>query len=52
MYSIMLQAEDGLTLRGLISDIPHDAGAIVVYVMLLGFGWLIWRANRKNRPNP
>jgi hypothetical protein len=31
----------------MLSDIPHDEGALVVYVLLGGMVFLIWRANRK-----
>ena len=31
----------------LLSDIPHDAGAIVAYVLIAGFIGLIWAGNRK-----
>lgn len=45
--AVALQAAaGGLTFRNMLADIPHDAPAIVVYVLLLGSGWLIWRANR------
>lgn len=31
----------------LLSDIPHDAGAVVVYVLIAGFVYFIWKGNRK-----
>lgn len=48
IMAVALQAaeESGLTFRDVFADIPHDIPAIVVYVLLLGSGWLIWRANR------
>lgn len=40
-------ADDGLTIGKLLGDIPHDAPAIVVYVMVLLFAGLIWAGSRK-----
>ena len=34
----------------LLSDVPHDAGAIVAYVLIGGFIAFIWVGNRK-RPS-
>jgi len=31
----------------LLSDIPHDAGAVVVYLLLGGFVYFVWRGMRK-----
>ena len=31
----------------LLSDIPHDAGAVVVYLLIGGFIFFIWKGNRK-----
>ena len=31
-----------LTLRDVIAALPHDAGAIVVFVLLVGFVLLVW----------
>lgn len=42
----LLQEDRGLTLREMLADIPHDAGAFVVYG-ILAFGiFLIWRGSR------
>lgn len=51
MLAMMLEAPDetGLTLARILADIPHDASAIVVYLMVLGSVLLIWRANRGPR---
>jgi hypothetical protein len=45
----MMQAavDDGLTLGEVVRDLPHDAGAIVVYVLMLGFIGLMWYGNRR-----
>ena len=45
--TIAQQAEQGLTLQKIISDIPHDAGAIIVYVVLALFIGFVWYGNRK-----
>jgi hypothetical protein len=39
-----------LTLRGVIADIPHDAGAIVIYLLLALFIGFIWAGSR-GRPD-
>ena len=47
MFDIaLLLQEDGLTLKRVLSDIPHDASALVVYVLLAAFVYLIWRGSR------
>ena len=46
LAAVVQSAEDGLTFRDVIADIPHDVPALVVYAMLMGSGWLIWKANR------
>ncbi|HUH11596.1 MAG TPA: hypothetical protein VMK65_00745, partial [Longimicrobiales bacterium] len=43
-------ASSGLTLREVFADIPHDAAAIVVYLMLGAFIVLIARAGRAKKP--
>ena len=51
MLSILalLQEEEGLTLSEMLRDIPHDAPALVVYVLIAGFIFMIWRGNRSRR---
>jgi hypothetical protein len=46
---MLMQAppSDGLTLAEIIRDIPHDAGAIVAYVMILIFIGFIWLGSRR-----
>lgn len=47
-----VESDQGLTLEKLVANIPHDASAIVVYVMLLGSALLVWRAGRsRTRPS-
>ena len=47
MFSIaLLQQDGGLTIGDIIADIPHDLPAIIVYVLLAGFVYLIWRGSR------
>lgn len=38
---------DGLTLERIISGIPHDGPAIVIYVMLVAFVGFIWMGSRR-----
>ena len=45
--TIAQQADQGLTLHEIVSDIPHDAGAIIIYVVLAVFIGFIWYGNRK-----
>ena len=44
---IMQQADGGLTLSEILSDIPHDAGALVVYVLIAAFVGFIWYGTRR-----
>lgn len=37
---------DGLTLRDVAQNIPHDAAAIVVYVMIAAFAAFVWHGSR------
>lgn len=39
-----------LSLGEVLSDIPHDTGAIVVYVLMTLFIGLIWSGSRKRKP--
>lgn len=51
MFAIAaLLQESGLTLRKVITDIPHDVPAMVVYLLLGAFVFLIWRGSRPSRP--
>lgn len=43
---ILLQNGGGVTLHKVLTDIPHDITAIVVYALLAGFVGLIWRFGR------
>jgi len=43
MLLIILQ---GLTLQDVIDDLPHDAGAFIVYTLLLLFIASIWYGSR------
>jgi hypothetical protein len=45
------QGEEGtLTIGEVLADIPHDPAAFVVYALIAGSVWLIWKANRKQPP--
>ncbi len=56
MYAMLLQAVaqsgDELTLGEIISGIPHDAPAFVIYALTaVAVGWVVW-ANRKRPKDP
>lgn len=56
MYALLVavaaQAGDGLTFGEVVSGIPHDPAAIVIYLLTAGaVGWLVW-ANRKRPKDP
>ena len=44
--SILLVQFDALTLRGIITDIPHDVSAAVTYLLIGLFVFLTWWGNR------
>jgi hypothetical protein len=46
IIAMAIQSE-GLTLREVVSGIPHDGPAIVVYAMLIVFVGFIWMGSRK-----
>jgi hypothetical protein len=48
MYALALLAEGStsLTWKDVLQDIPHDAGAVIVYLMIIGFGFVLWYSNR------
>ena len=46
MTIVQEAAEGGLTLERVLSDIPHDAGAMVIYVLIALFIGFIWYGNR------
>jgi hypothetical protein len=48
-YLALLQDGEGLTFSKILSDIPHDLPAIVIYVLLAGFIGMIVMANRSKR---
>ena len=45
-----IEADQGLTLAKLVSNIPHDLSALVVYALLLGSTALVWWAGRSRTP--
>lgn len=49
MLSLVTLAQESGTpwWKLLLSDIPHDAGAVVVYALIAGFIYFIWKGNRK-----
>jgi len=36
-----------LNLSGIIHNLPHDAAALVGYVLIAAFLWFVWQGNRK-----
>lgn len=50
MVMIQTPDEPGLTLSGIVRNLPHDAAAIVVYVLLIAFVAFIWYGSRKPTP--
>lgn len=48
MYALAMLAGEGsgLTLKQVLQDIPHDAGAIIVYLLIAGFAFMLWYGNR------
>jgi len=45
-------AGDGLTFGKILADIPHDAAAIVVYLLIAVSIIVVWRANRPKADPP
>jgi hypothetical protein len=45
-FSILLAPFDDLTLRDVITDIPHDVGAAITYLLLALFVFFTWWGNR------
>jgi hypothetical protein len=43
---LALQESEGLTFGEVLSSIPRDPAAIVVYVMLIGSAYAIWKYGR------
>lgn len=46
------EIDQGLTPAELVANIPHDLSAMVVYAMLFGSAWFIWRAGRTGSRSP
>jgi hypothetical protein len=44
--SIALIQDDGLTFREVISGIPHDAGAVLAFILIALFVGAIWMGSR------
>jgi hypothetical protein len=48
MLSLVQVAQEGAPWwKLMLSDIPHDAGAVVVYLLIGAFVYFIWQGNRK-----
>ena len=47
MTIVQEAAEGGLTLERVLRDIPHDAGAMIIYVLIALFIGFIWYGNRQ-----
>lgn len=39
-----------LTFREVLADIPHDAGAVIVYLLLAVFVAMTWAGSRRRKP--
>ena len=52
MLMIQETADEGLTFGEMLRDIPHDAGAIVVYVLMLSVVGFIWYGSRSKAAPP
>jgi hypothetical protein len=47
MLSIALLLQDeGMSVGRILSDIPHDIAAFIIYVLIGGSVYLIWRGGR------
>lgn len=46
MLMVQQAVDDGLTLTDILSDIPHDAGAVIVYILVLAFAGFVWYGSR------
>jgi hypothetical protein len=50
MYMLAgLSQDSGLTATEIVADIPRDAGAVLVYVLLVVFIGFIWWGSRASR---
>lgn len=49
MFSLLLLQ---LSLQDILADIPRDAGAVLVYVLLAAFLAAIWLGSRKRPEDP
>ena len=53
IIALRLQDDGGLTLREIVQNIPHDAAAVVVYVLIAVFAGFIWMGTRgQGNPPP
>ena len=50
MFALLQTDGDGLTVGEIVRDIPHDPAAVFVYVLVLGFVFLIWYGSRRRKP--
>lgn len=49
LIALLQSSSSGSTFSHMLHDIPHDKSAVVVYVLLFGFVYLIWRGNRPSK---
>lgn len=52
MNALILWQETGLTWGEVLRDIPHDAPAIVIYLLTVVCGWVIWKGSRGTPDQP
>jgi hypothetical protein len=52
LMSIAFIQDDGLTFREVIGGIPHDAGAILAFILIAIFIGVIWLGSRNTATPP
>ena len=49
MYALISAVVFQLTLRDVVTGIPHDVGAVIVYIILGLFLFGVWRGSKSGR---
>ena len=44
---LLIQETSGATLDSVLHNLPHDTGAIIVYLLVIAFIGFIWYGSRK-----
>ncbi|MEX1182533.1 MAG: hypothetical protein WEF86_04810 [Gemmatimonadota bacterium] len=51
MFAIAMAVQsDGLSVREVFQNIPHDAAGLIVYVLIAAFVGFIWHGSRSRAP--